>query len=268
MKSRKKTGQTLLGIHAFLIYSFLYIPVLVLIVFSFNLEKIAAVWTGFTFHWYQEVFKNSPPLRLMDSFKNSLVVALGSTVLATFLGTLAAFAMARFKFFGKRLFDALLHLPIIIPDIVMGIAMLCFFVLIKFSLGYYSIIIAHTTFNIAFVAVAVRVRLTGFNEDLENAALDLGATPFKTFKHITLPLIMPGVVAGALIAFTLSWDDFLIAFFTVGPQSTTFPVKVYSLWRFGWEPTINAVSTLTPLIAFCLFFIIIRIRTKKQIKEV
>lgn len=197
---------------------------------------------------------------MLNSIKNSLIVGCFSTLFSTIIGTLAAFGMARFGFRGKKLFDAVLHLPIIIPDIVMAIALLSFYVFIKLTLGLESIIVAHISFNIAFVAVVVRTRLEGFDRDLENAAMDLGATPFKTFRYITLPIIMPGVIAGALLAFTLSWDDFLIAFFTAGVGSTTLPLKVYSMVKFGVTPAINAISTITLFFSMTLILIAMRLQ--------
>lgn len=244
-------------LYAGLIYAFLYVPILVLIIFSFNREKISAVWTGFTLDWYVRLLQNSD---LLHAFRNSLVVAVLSTLVATIIGTLAAFGMIRYKFPGKALFDAVLHLPIIIPDIVIAISMLSFYVLIQLTLGLVSIIIAQVSFNIAFVAVVVRARLIGFDWDLEHAAMDLGATPFQTFRSVTLPLIMPGVIAGGLLAFTLSWDDFLIAFFTAGVGSTTLPLKVYSMIKFGVSPEINAISTVTLLLTMTLIVIAMRLQ--------
>lgn len=248
------------NIHAGLIYSFLYFPIIILMVFSFNQERINAVWTGFTFNWYETLFKDT---ELLNAVENSLLVGFFSTILSTIIGTLAALGMVRFRFPGKKILDAVLHLPIIVPDIVMAIAMLSLYVFINLTLGLFSIVIAHVSFNIAFVAVVVRTRLAGFDMDLEKAAMDLGATPFKTLRYITLPLIMPGVIAGALLAFTISWDDFMIAFFTSGVGSTTLPLKVYSMIKFGVTPEINAISTITLLFTMTLFFIAMRLlRTK------
>ncbi len=255
-------GKSALYLHSFLVYLFLFFPIAVLIIFSFNRERINVIWTGFTLDWYKVLFNDTD---LLNSVKNSLIVGTFATIISTILGTLAAFGMVRYKFPGKKLFDAVLQLPIIIPDIVMAIAMLSFFVLIKFSLGLTSIIIAHISFDISFVAVVVRARLMGFNLDLENAALDLGATPFKTFRYITLPLIMPGIIAGALIAFTLSWDDFMIAFFTAGVGSTTLPLKVYSMVKLGVSPEINAIATIT--IVFTMLLIITAMSINKKAND-
>jgi spermidine/putrescine transport system permease protein len=251
--------QKVLGMYAILVYLFLYLPIVILIVFSFNRERINAVWTGFTFDWYLKLFQDAS---ILNAMLNSFIVASVSTMIATAIGTLAALGMSRYDFRGKRMFDAVLHLPIVIPDIMMAIALLSFFVLIKATLGLYSIILAHVTFNIAFVAVVVRARLADFDRNLEYAAMDLGATPVRTFRHVTLPLIMPGIIAGALMAFTLSWDDFMIAFFTAGVGSTTLPLKVYSMIKFGVSPEVNAISTL--MLFFSMAVVLIAQRFQKD----
>ncbi|RME93053.1 MAG: ABC transporter permease [Candidatus Hydrogenedentota bacterium] len=250
--SKHQIESGLLSFYCRLIYFFLYFPIVILVVFSFNRERINAKWTGFTFYWYKILLSDSD---LLLSLKNSVVIAFFSTIVSTVLGTCAAFAMHRFRFSGRNFFDAILHLPIIIPDIVMAIALLSFFVLIHLRLGLTSVIIAHITFNIAFVAIVVRARLHDFDIELEEAAMDLGATKFQAFLKITVPLTMPGILAGALLAFTLSFDDFLIAFFTAGVGSTTLPLKVYSMVKFGVSPEINAISAITLLITFILIFI-------------
>ncbi len=253
---RVRFSHTALKIHSGLVYLFLYFPIVVLIVFSFNQERINAIWTGFTLDWYRILLQD---VQLLNSVKNSMVVGIISTFVSTIIGTMAALGMARHKFPGKRYFDTVLHLPIIIPDIVMAIAMMSFYVFIKLTLGLVSIIIAHISFNIAFVAVVVRARLAGFDTELEKAAMDLGATRLKTYRYVTLPLIMPGIIGGALLAFILSWDDFMIAFFTAGVGSTTLPLKVYSMVKFGVSPEINAISTISLLFTMSLVFIGIRI---------
>lgn len=256
--------SSLLAIHAAAVYAFLYLPIIVLIVFSFNRERINAVWTGFTLEWYARLLDDPS---MFKAVINSLIVAASSTTIATLIGTLAGYGMMRHEFRGKSLFDALLHLPIVIPDIMMAIALLSFFVLVQVTLGLYSIILAHVTFNIAFVAVVVRARLADFDRTLEDAAMDLGATPAQTFRLITLPLIMPGVIAGALMAFTLSWDDFMIAFFTAGVGSTTLPLKVYSMIKFGVSPEINAISTLTLLFSMTLVLLAQRFQKNAILKS-
>ncbi|MCB9430446.1 MAG: ABC transporter permease [Ardenticatenaceae bacterium] len=223
------------------IFVFLYLPILILIIYSFNENKIVGVWTGFSLNWYQELFKDAA---LLNSLQVSLWVAFWSTILSTILGTLAAIVLERFRFWGKLTYDAVLYLPIIIPDIVMALSTLLFFVILNIPLSRYTILIAHVAFNISFVAVVVRARLADMDRRLEEAAADLGANEWLTFRRITLPLLTPGIVSGALLAFTLSLDDFVITFFVAGPGSTTLPVRVYSMIKFGVTPEVNAVSTL------------------------
>lgn len=223
------------------VFFFLYVPILILIVYSFNANRVVGVWTGFSTEWYRALFSN----RAMGSaFRVSMWVAIWSTVISTILGTLAALVLERFRFWGKLTFDAILYLPIIIPDIVMALSTLLFFVIFTVPLSRYTILIAHTAFNISFVAVVVRARLADMDVALEEAAADLGANPWITFRRVTLPLLMPGIVSGALLAFTLSLDDFVITFFVSGPGSTTLPVRVYSMIKFGVTPEVNAISTL------------------------
>lgn len=233
-----KNVLTFLAIGIFL---FLYLPIVVLIVFSFNENRFVSTWTGFSTHWYGVLFNDS---QMGSALRLSLWVAFWSTVISTILGTLAALAMERYRFRGKLTFDGVLYLPIIIPDIAMALSTLLFFVIIGITLSRYTILIAHVAFNIAFVAIIVRARLADMDRDLEEAAADLGADEWTTFRKITLPLLMPGIVAAALLAFTLSLDDFVITFFVAGPGSTTLPVRVYSMIRFGLSPEVNAVSTL------------------------
>ncbi|MBK8906204.1 MAG: ABC transporter permease [Anaerolineaceae bacterium] len=223
------------------IFLFLYIPILILIIYSFNDGSQIGLWTGFSLRWYGELFQNQS---VLDALKLSLWVALWSTLISTFLGTLTALALERHNFWGKVTYDAILYLPVIIPDIVMALSTLLFFVVLGVALSRYTILIAHVAFNISFVAIVVRARLADMSSTLEEAAADLGANEWQTFHRVTLPLLMPGVISGALLAFTLSLDDFVITFFVAGPGSTTLPVRVYSMIRFGLTPEVNAVSTL------------------------
>jgi spermidine/putrescine transport system permease protein len=222
-------------------YFFLYAPILILIVFSFNSSRFVSTWQGFSLRWYGELFNDAA---MGAALKNSLIVAVVSTLLSTVFGTMVSLAMERHQFRAKLAFDALLYLPIIIPDIAMAVMLLLFFVLSKFGLSLTTIIISHVAFNISFVAVVVRARLVGFDRSLEEAAQDLGANELQTFWHVTLPLLMPGILGGALLAFTLSLDDFVITFFTAGVGSTTLPLRIYSMVKLGVTPEINAISTL------------------------
>ncbi len=223
------------------IFLFLYIPILLLIIYSFNANKVVGVWTGFSTDWYRVLFQDEA---FINALRVSLWVAFWSTVVSTILGTLSAIVLERYRFRGKLTFDAIMYLPIIIPDIVMALSTLLFFVIFSIPLSRYTILIAHVAFNIAFVALVVRARLVDMDNRLEEAAADLGANEWITFRRVTLPLLMPGVVSGALLAFTLSLDDFVITFFVAGPGSTTLPVRVYSMIKFGVTPEVNAISTL------------------------
>lgn len=229
------------GLYVALIFLFLYLPIGVLVVYSFNASRLNAVWTGFTLDWYSELWRD---FAIWAAASNSLIIGVASAVISTVIGTLAAFALHRYSFRGKGAFEAFLQLPIVIPEIVMGVSLLAFFVLIKIPLGLATVTIAHVAFSISFVTVVVRARLHSFDFSLEEAAMDLGANRWQTFFKVTLPLIAPGVAAGFLIALTLSLDDFIIAFFTAGAGSTTLPMQVYSMMRFGVTPKVNALSTL------------------------
>lgn len=223
------------------IFAFLYLPILILIIFSFNDSRFVGQWTHFSTRWYTELLRDDA---VLSALRMSLWVATWSTLISTVLGTLTGLAMERFRFRGRLSFDAILYLPIIIPDIVMALSTLLFFVVMGIALSSYTVLIAHIAFNISFVALIVRARLADMGEVLEEAAADLGANPWQTFWRVTLPQLMPGVVAGALMAFTLSLDDFVITFFVSGPGATTLPVRVYSMIKFGVSPEVNAVSTL------------------------
>src|SRR2546426_894880 len=209
---------------------FLYLPIAILVVFSFNASKLSARWQGFSLEWYAKLFTDQA---LLAATVNSLIVATVSTVLAGVLGVLTAVALERQPFRWQGAFEGLLLMPIVIPEIMMGVAMLLFFVMIKLPLSLLTMIIAHTIFNFPVVALIVRARLRKLDPRLEEAARDLGATPWVAFKRVTLPLLMPGIVGALLMAFTLSLDDFIISFFTAGVGSTTPPVKRYGMLESG-----------------------------------
>ena len=238
---RRTFQSNALTLLAAAIFLFLYLPILILVIYSFNQNSVVGVWTGFSTRWYAELLQDRA---LMNSFRVSLWVAFWSTAISTVLGTLAAMALERYRFRGKLTFDATMYLPIIIPDIVMALSALLFFVLVAVPLSRYTILVAHVAFNISFVAVVVRGRLAEMDRGLEEAAADLGANTWTTFRRVTLPLLMPAIVSAALLAFTLSLDDFVITFFVAGPGSTTLPVRVYSMIKFGVTPEVNAISTL------------------------
>ena len=238
-----------LGISAFFTYVFLYAPIAVVALYSFNARRYGPVWGGFTTAWYRKLLESPDKVFAAE---NTLVLAAASTAVSTLLGTLLGYGLSRYVFPGKRLFSWLMYVPVVIPDIVMAVAMLLFFALLRralglFELGLTTMIVAHVTFQIPFVAIVVRARLAGMDPSIEEAARDLGAGGWKTFRYVTLPLIAPGVVAGALLAFTLSLDDFVVSFFTAGPGSTTLPILIYSSVKRGITPDINALSTLIVL---------------------
>jgi putrescine transport system permease protein len=223
-------------------FAFLYIPILLLVIYSFNAGRNVAIWGGWSTKWYVSVFSNE---QLMDAAKVTFSVAFVSATLATILGTLAAIALNRYgRYKGSLLFNGMVYAPLVMPEIILGLALLLLFVAINFERGFWTITLAHTTFTLCFVAVVVQSRLVTFDRSLEEAALDLGSPPLKTFFVITLPIILPAVVSGWLLAFTLSLDDLVISSFTTGPGATTLPMKIYSDVRLGVKPEINAVSTI------------------------
>lgn len=241
-----KRGSKLLSLGALALYGFLYAPIVVVIVYSFNAARFGAAWTGFTLQWYHALWENSLALA---AARSTLVLGAASTAISTVLGTLLAFGMSRYRFPGRQLFARLLYLPVFIPDVVMAVSLLLFYSLVRSWLGFLELglttmTLAHVTFQIPFVAIVVRARLAGLDPALEEAARDLGANEWQTFRHVTLPLILPGVLAGGMLAFTLSLDDFVVSFFTSGPGSTTLPILIYSSVKRGITPDINALSTL------------------------
>ncbi len=261
-KLKKRLSEGLFSGYGFLGYLFLYLPIIILVIFSFNDSRSTAQWAGFTTRWYVAMAKDH---QIILSLWNSLFVAVVSTIISVIIGTLAALAMERYRFWGKLMMDAVLYLPIIIPDIAMAIMLLIFFDLS--GVGFepwkvhlfgvhlavpYSVIIGHVAFNISFVAVVVRARLAQMDMVLEEAAQDLYADPWRTFWRVTFPMLLPGIVGGALLAFTLSMDDFVITFFTSGAGFNTLPVRVFSMIKKGVTPKINAVSTLMLLFSLVL----------------
>ncbi|KRU27057.1 spermidine/putrescine-binding periplasmic protein PotD [Clostridium sporogenes] len=248
----KKNKSLLSKIYATLVYAFLYLPIIVLIVFSFNKSKLNATFTGFTLDWYKNLINNT---QILEALKNSLVIAFISTFFAVIIGTLAAIGMYRYKFKGKGAMEGLLYIPVVIPEIVMGISMLAFFSSLNLPAGIITLILAHITFCISYVIIVVRARLDGFDAALEEAAQDLGATPWQTLTKVTLPVIAPGIISGALLAFTLSLDDVIISFFAAGPDSNTLPLKIFSMVKFGVTPEINALSTV--MMVFTLSMVVI-----------
>ncbi len=249
---------------------FLYAPLIVLMIFSFNDSKRNVVWKGFTLKYYEKALDNSS---LVEALVNSLTIAFLATVFSLILGALAAVMLWRFRFPLKGVVEGTMALPIIVPEICLGVAMLIFFTKVEWPTGMIwplnlsAITIAHITFCFPFVALVVRSRLAGFNKEEEEAARDLGATEWQVFRDVLLPHIKPSLVAGALLAFTLSLDDFVITFFTSGPDTITFPVKVYSMVRFSVTPEVNAASTLLILLTVVLTAVALKLQGVKGIAQ-
>jgi len=267
---------------AVVVYAFMYAPIAVLILYSFNESRTNVVFTGFVnrrpcgpFYWYCQLFNNR---EVMEAARNTLIIAFTSTLTATVFGTMAALGLQRYNFFGKRAAEASIYTPIVSPEIVMGIGILVFFSAMfgwvnatlglrgdnRLSMGMTTIIVSHVAFSMPFVILTVRARLVGFDPSLEEAAADLGANEWTTFRRVTLPLIAPGVYAGAMLAFTLSLDDFIITFFTSGPGSTTLPIYVYGLLRRTVTPEVNALSTVWILAVLVLVLFYQRIENRAK----
>ncbi len=260
-KGMSRVSDRALFLFAGFVYLFLYAPILVLMVFSFNSTRSTQVWTGFSTKWYGELLRDQS---ILNAFYNSLTVGIVSTAIATAIGTFTALALARYDFRGKGFTDTTIYAATVMPEIVVGVSLLVFFVAASFPLGITTIIIAHVAFNISFVTIVVRARLSGMDRSIEEAAQDLGATPVNTFLRVTLPLILPGVMAGALLAFTLSFDDFVITFFVSGVGSSTLPLKIYSMIKFGVSPVINALSTVVLISTMIFIFGGSRIFMRKE----
>jgi spermidine/putrescine transport system permease protein len=256
---RRSPAQAVLGAHLGLVLVFLYLPIAVLVVLSFNRTGLPTAWGGFSLEWYERVAENEAIIR---SIVNTLVVGIATTVVSTAIGTLLALGLERVT--KSRTLEGLVFVPMVVPDIVLAVSLLAFYNLVFTSwfgldLGLWSVILAHSVFNIAFVAAIVRTRFRDFDFSTVEASLDLGANELRTFFRITLPAIAPGVIAGALVAFTLSIDEFVIAFFTAGTE-TTFPIQIYSMIRFGVTPEINAIATMVVFVSFVLILVSQRTR--------
>jgi spermidine/putrescine transport system permease protein len=241
-----------LRVYSIFVYAFIYAPILILIIFSFNSQKLNIHWEGFTLKWYKVLFIDA---QILLATRNTLLIALISTLIATIIGTMAALAMHRYRFPLYNTSETVMYIPIVIPEVVMGISLLVFFVMINFTLGLTTITLSHIAFSIPFVALVVRARLHGYDKAIDEAAMDLGANELTTFWRVTLPTIMPGVLAGAMLALTLSLDDYVITYFTAGPGSTTLPLRVFSMVKTAVTPEINALSSIWVLIIFVLLAI-------------
>ena len=223
------------------VFAFLYLPIVLLVVYSFNDSKLNLYWAGFTTKWYGMLFGNEVLLR---AFQNSLIVATTTTALSVVIGTSAAWLLYRYRFPAQQTLGLLIFIPMVMPEVLMGVSLLVLFVSLGIPLGYTTLIIAHTTFCFPFVLVGVQARLQGIDPSLEEAAMDLGATPLKAFWLVIIPYLLPAIVAGALMSFTLSFDEYIVTIFTSGADSQTLPLKVYGMVRVGLNPQLNALSTL------------------------
>ena len=241
-KVREKGRKTFSIILCVLVYLFLFLPISVIVTNSFNATttKPYLSWKGFTLDWYSKLFDNT---ELLNAFGNTIIIAVVSTLLATIVGTLAAVGMYKYKFKGKGIINSLLYIPVVIPEIVLGIALLTIFSQVNIPRGMITLILAHVTFSVPFVIFNVRARLSGYDNSIEEASMDLGANRIKTFFQITLPVLAPGIASGSLLAFTLSIDDVIISYFVNG-QTKTYPLKVMESIKSGVAPDVNALSTL------------------------
>lgn len=261
---KKKKIAPLRMTYACLVYLFLYLPIAVVVAFSFNTSKLNVVFEGFTLEWYVKMWSNKA---LMDSFVNTLIVAVVSTLLATVLGTLCAVGLNRFEFRLKSLISNTLYIPIVIPELVFAIAVLILFSSINIPMSMFTLIVSHVTFSMPFVVITVRSRLAGFDKSVEEAARDLGANELHTFFRVTLPMIAPGVMSGAMLALTLSLDDVVVSFFTAGPDSQTLPLRILGMVKKGISPDVNALSTLIILGTVLLLVSTTIIQTKLEKQE-
>ncbi|WP_029375068.1 ABC transporter permease [Oceanicola sp. S124] len=248
--------------------AFLYLPMLILVIYSFNASKLVTVWAGFSTRWYGELLRNEA---FLDAALVTLKVGLISSTIATVLGTMAAWILVRTgRFFGRTLFSGMIYAPLVMPEVITGLSLLLLFIGIGLDRGILTIVLAHTTFSMCYVSVVVSSRLTSFDTSLEEAALDLGCTPWQSFRLVTLPIIAPAVISGWLLAFTLSLDDLVIASFAAGPSSTTLPMKIFSAVRLGVSPEINALSTIMiGIVAFgvVIFSLVSKRATARQLQE-
>lgn len=247
-------------LYAVIVYMFLYLPIIVLIVYSFNNSKLNSVWMGFTTKWYVKLLSDT---EILGAMKNTLIIAFVSTAFSVVIGTITAFGLYKCKFKGKNVLEYILYIPVVIPEIVFGIALLAFFSSVHMNLGLTTLIIAHITFSVSYVVIVVKSSLEGFNKSIEEAAADLGANPKETFFKVILPGILPGIISGGLLAFTLSLDDVIISFFVAGPSATTLPIKVFSMVKFGVTPEINALSTVMLIFSLIVVTVAELIKNKK-----
>ncbi len=275
LKLQKLLRSSILPIYGYLFFAFVYAPILLIVVFSFNSNPVnMMIWESFTFDWYKTIFGFSTATtesalyldstdQLYGAVKNSLFIALTTTAISTVFGTAIALAVARFRFRLKPFYRALMFMPMIMPDILLGIALLIFFVSVGINLSVVTIIIGHCTFLISYVFIVVSARIADMDDALEEASADLGANPWVTFRRVTLPMILPGVIGGALLAFIISMDDLVITYFIAGVDSQTLPVFIYGMLRRGIKPEINAIATIMLLFSFVIAAVGLYMRARR-----
>lgn len=252
-------AKKLLGGWTAAIMVFLYLPIAILVAFSFNTSKLNILWQGFTLDWYRAVWSDTV---LVRALQNSLYVACITTVLSVLFGTAGAWLMHRYRFPGARLWQTLVYVPMLVPEVIMGVSLLIFFVVVHLQLGFTSIIISHVTFCFPFVMVAVQARLAGLDPALEEAAMDLGATPSVAFRKVLVPYLMPAIFSGALMAFSLSLDELIVTYFTASAGSRTLPLEIFGRVKKGLDPTLNAISTV--FILFTVFLVVVTELIKRR----
>ena len=259
-----KNNKIIDNLCLFLFFTFLFLPILVIILFSFNTSSLNIIFEGFTFDWYKELFNNKT---LLEALYNTLIVAFTSTIISTIIGTISAYALKKYDFPFKNIILELLYIPIVIPEIVLGISLLAIYTLFKLELGLFTLILAHICFSIPFVIINVRSVLDNMDPNIEKAASDLGASKLKTFFYVVIPTILPGILSGAQLALTLSLDDVVISYFTAGPGSNTLPLHVYSIIKTGVTPDVNALITIMLLVVFVILTIstIINLRRLRRV---
>ena len=259
----RERHKVLKKIFLYLVMFFLYLPIIILIFYSFNSSKMNIVFEHFTAYWYKELFTN---IELIQAFVNTMIIAVSSTLISTVIGTFGAIGLSKYDFKLKSLVNILIYIPIVIPEIVLGISLLSIYTLVKLDLGMYTLILSHIAFSIPYVLVSVRSAMSSEVKTYEEAAYDLGANKFKTFSKVTLPLIMSGVISGATLAFTLSMDDVVISYFTAGPGSNTLPLKIYSMIKTGITPDVNALSSIMLLVTMVILTASALIQSRKIVQ--
>jgi len=248
----KQTSPRLLSLGCFLLFVFMYAPLLVVIVYSFTPTEYGVSWEGFTLKWYQAVLENK---NIQAALKVSLMVAIPSVLISTAIGTITAFTLYRYNFFGRALYQGILYIPLIMPDLVIGVSLLLFYTFLKLELGVFTILLAHISFSIPLTTLVIIARMQRIDRSLEDAAMDLGADEWTTMRKVTLPLLKPGILAAALLTFPWSFNDFVITFFVSGVGSSTLPIRVFSMIRLGVSPVINALGTLIVVVPLILVVI-------------